>query len=236
MIRRNLLYRFLNALLITAVPVVLGAQGSFKPLTDLQIFGSTTNKFLEIQLDIKDIEGSAYLEEEFTEGRVMMYNTMYEGVRLRYNVYNDLFEANQGDNNIVIDPLKNDIDTFYYQGYKFVRKFLPHQDQILSHVGVLFDHRNCTLYKKFRTILIPAEKASAYTEAKPARFNTVQPDYYLGRGEDLFLLKGNKAIADFFQVEQKEVKNLVRSRKLKLQREEDLIRICAHFSGQESGE
>ena len=125
--------RILLIFLVSAAPGMLIAQGGFKPMTDLQIFGSSTYNFREMQLDIKDIQGTAYLEEEFTPGKVLMNRTVYEGIRLRYNVYNDLFEANLDENTIVIDPAKNDIDTIYYKGNKFVRKFLPRQDQILSH-------------------------------------------------------------------------------------------------------
>ncbi len=214
------------------MPTLTFAQSGFAPLVDLQIFGSSPNlDFRQNQTKIKDAMGSPYLEEDFSDGKVLMNNTMYEGVQLRYDIYNDLFEARLGQNTTVIDPSKNSIDTLYYSGYKFVRIFLqPDKNNVLSHVAVLYNHIDCNLYKKYKVAFIPATKPSAYAEAKPAIIDTVLPDYYLGSGEELILLKGVKSIAGFFEVEPKEVKSMINSHQLKLQNEVDLIKICAHFS------
>ncbi len=213
------------------LPCLLSAQSGFKPMTDLQIFGSTTYDFRKSQMNIKDVKGTPYLTEDYLEGRVLMSNTMYEGIQLRYDVYNDWFEARLEQNTIIIDPVKNVIDTLYYSGYKFVRIFIyPDKRNALVHVAVLYKSDKCNLYKRYKVTLIPATDPSAYTEAKPAKFDSVLPDYFLGRGEEMTLLKGVKSIAGFFDVETKEVKSMMKSSQLKLQNEEDLVRICAHFS------
>lgn len=219
------------ALILIALPSLLSAQSGFKPLTDLQIFGSSTFDFRQSQLNIKDVKGTPYLSEEYMEGNVLMSSTMYEGILLRYDVYNDRFEARLEQNTIIIDPVKNVIDTFYYSGYKFVRIFIdPDRSNALAHVAVLYKSNHCNLYKKYKVTLIPATKPGAYTEANPAKFDPVLPDYYLGSGEEMILLKGVKSIAGFFDVEPKEVKSMMKSSQLKLQSEEDLVRICTHFS------
>jgi hypothetical protein len=81
------------------------------------------------------------------------------------------------------------------------------------------------LYKKHNTTLAAATSASAYTEAKPAEFKSESPDYYLERGVDLELMKGANTLADLFQVQSGEVKQLIKSNHLNVKREEDLIRI-----------
>lgn len=229
MIPSRLFYRI--ALMLLLLPGFMAAQSGFKPMTDLQIFGSSTYDFRTSQINIRDVKGTPYLTEDYLEGKVLMGNTMYEGVQLRYDVYNDRFEARLEQNTIIIDPVKNVIDTTYYSGYKFVCKFIhPDKSSALAHVAVLYKSDNCNLYKKYKVALIPATNPSAYTEAKPAKFDSVLPDHYLGRKNELTLLKGVKSIADFFEVETKEVKSLIKINQLKLQSEEDLVRICEHFS------
>lgn len=218
-------------LVFLIVPSLSFAQTDIQPLTDLQIFGTSTYDYRESVTDTKEIKGTPYLSDEYSEGKVLVNNTLYQDVLLRYNVYNDLFEARLGENSIVIDPVKNPIDTIYYEGHKFVRKFLQStKNNRLSHVAVLYKHSNSSLYKRYRITLVQATRPGAYAEAKPAAFDPKQPEYYLGRGEELSLLKGVKAIADFFEVEAKEVKSFMRSGQLKLQHEEDLITLCNHLS------
>jgi len=225
----TLFYRMVFLLLL--LPGILAAQSGFMPLTDLQIFGSSTFDFRKSQISIKDVKGTPYLTEDYLEGKVLMGNAVYEGVMLRYDVYNDRFEVRFEQNTIIIDETKSIIDTLYHSGYKFVRKFLlPGKSNVLSHVAVLYKNNDFNLLKKYKVTLIPATNPSAYTEAKPAKFDPVVPDYYLGRGEEVILLKGVKSIAGFFHVEPKEVKSLMKSQQLKVQNEEDLVRICAYFS------
>jgi hypothetical protein len=210
-------------------------QGGFRPLTDLEIFGSTTLEFRKIQLDIKDIEGSPYLSEEFSEGKVLMNNMLYDGVNLRYNVYNDRFEVNLDTETIMIDPVKNTIDTLYYLEQKFVRKFLnPEKSNELSHVEVLYSHPDGNLLKKYRIELIPATQPGAYTEAQPAKFKTSSPFYYLERPGNMVLYKGVRSLAEFFATDSKEIKKLIKTHRFKLQDEKDLTSLCALLSTQSS--
>ena len=213
------------------------AQGNFMPLTDLQIFNATTYDFRESGTSMHDIKGSPYLKDEFSEGTIVMNNITYQDVMLRYNVYNDLFEARLGKNSIVIDPVKNPIDTIYYQGNKFIRRFLnASKNNRLSHLAVLYKHGSVSLYKRYRISLVQATSPGAYAEAKPAEFDPRMPEYFLGRGDELQMLKGVKTIASFYEVDAREVKSLLKSGQLKLQREEDLISICTHFSNLNTGE
>ena len=171
------------------------------------------------------------MDEAFSEGKILMGNTLYEGVQLRYNIYNDRFEARLLNTTIELDPLKTPIDTLYYAGYRFVLKFMqPGTNKDLSHLLVLYHHADFNLFKKLKITLTPETKPGAYAEGQPAQFNPSLPEYYLERGEEMVLVKGAKSIAEFFEVEPKEVKSLIRSGQSKLQREEDLVRICTHFS------
>lgn len=223
----------LTTCLVLFISVGLKGQNSIQPLTDLQIFGTSSFEFRNRALNLKDIQGSPYLDDEFSEGKLQMGNVLYDSVLLRYNVYVDRFEVRLEKNTIELDPVSNNIDTLYYSGQKFVRKFLQSdKNRELSHMAVVFDHPRCTLYKKYKLALIPEKKPGAYTSAQPAKFDPVQPDYYLGKGEDLVFLKGVKTFALFFDVDPGEVKSLVKSNRIKLQDEKDLVTLCSLLSEQ----
>ena len=211
----------------------LPGQYNIESFADLQIFGIATFQNRNKELKLNDVKGSPYLTEDFLEGKVLMGQTLYKGVQLRYNVYGDRFEARLDQSIIEVDPVTNPIDTLYFYGHKFVRKFLQsHKNKDLSHLAVLYSHPGCTLFKKYKVTLIPETKPGAYVEAQPAKFDPGLPDYYLGKGEELILLNGVKSIAEFFQVESKEVKSMIKTKQLKLQDEKNLIIICAYFSNQ----
>jgi hypothetical protein len=207
------------------------AQNQVEMLSSLQIFGAQSLDYHQRKLDITDVKGSPYLTAEFQEGKLLMSNILYEGVQFRYNVYSDRFEVRLNQETIELDPVKNAIDTLYYSGYKFVRRFLPpDKNRKLSYVAVIHGDGSITLLKQFRISFNPARDAGAYEEAKPAEFIPVSPEYFLERGGEQIQVSGVKSVAGFFGVDVKEVKSYLKSNQMKISDEEDLARICAHFS------
>jgi hypothetical protein len=71
-----------------------------------------------------EISGSPYLTEEFRSGMIHWNRMWYEGIDLRYNIYQSNFEARLENGIIVIDPIKNNMDTLKYNEEVFVKKFL----------------------------------------------------------------------------------------------------------------
>jgi hypothetical protein len=70
------------------------------------------------------VNGSPYLTEEFRSGMIYWNRMWNEGIDLRYNIYQGNFEAKLESGIIVIDPLKNNIDTLKYMEEVFVKKYL----------------------------------------------------------------------------------------------------------------
>jgi hypothetical protein len=218
------------ALFLTG-PGLLQAQYDVEILQNLQTFGSASLDYRQRQLEIKDVTGTPYLTEEFREGKVLMGRTLYEGIQLRYNIYSDRFEARLDQQTIELDPVKNAIDTLYYAGDRFVRRFLqPHKNRMLSHVAVIYNDSGCTLFKQYRVNFTPPREPGAYEDAKPAEFTPERPLYYLEGEEGLSQVKGAKSIALFFKTDPKQVKAFVKSNQLSLGNEDHLVRVCAYFS------
>lgn len=218
------------ALLLTGAGL-LQAQYDVEVLQSLQTFGSASLDYRQRQLEIKDVKGTPYLTEEFREGKVLMGRTLYEGIQLRYNIYSDRFEARIDQQTIELDPVKNAIDTLYYDGKRFVRRFLqPHENRNLSHLAVIYDDGGCTLFKQYRINFTPPREPGAYEDAKPAEFIPERPLYFLEGEGSLFQVKGVKSIALFFKTDPKQVKTFVKSNQFSLGNEDHLVRVCAYFS------
>jgi hypothetical protein len=219
------------AVLMALLTVGSAGQDHVEVLMNLQTFGSARFDYRKRQVEYKDIKGSPYLTSDFQEGQLLMSNTLYKGLQLRYNVFADRFEVRLNQETIELDPVKNAVDTLYYSGYKFIRRFLqPEKNRALTYAAVIYSNGFCTLLKKFRISFTPATDAGAYEDAKPAQFSAIRSDFFLERGGEQSLVKGVKSIATFFNVEVKEVKSYIKSNRLKIGVDGDLARICAHFS------
>src|SRR5665648_995617 len=56
-------------------------------------------------LKMSDIQGTPYLEEEFSNGKIITSEgTTYDGIPLRYNAYSDDLEFQKGEDTYNIDP------------------------------------------------------------------------------------------------------------------------------------
>ncbi len=229
---KGISHRFIpvTAILIGVVNVTC-AQNNVEVVKSLQTFKAASLDYRQKDPDIRDVKGSPYLTEDFKEGMILMGNTLYKGIPLRYNVYNDRFEARLQEGTIEIDPETNPIDTLYYNGLKFVRRFLqPGSNKIISNVAVIYNAGAVSLLKKYRIVFNPAANARAYTKARPAEFKVAKPYYYLARGEEQIMVRGVKSISEMLQADKKEVRSYITSNRIDIDDEVGLIQICSHFS------
>jgi hypothetical protein len=68
------------------------------------------------------VKGSPYLTEDFHSGMIYWNGMWNKGIDLRYNIDQCQFEARLESGIIVIDPIKNAIDTIKYREEVFVKK------------------------------------------------------------------------------------------------------------------
>lgn len=179
------------------------------------------------------INGSPYITEEFSSGKIHWNRIWNEGIELRYNIYQGTFEANLENGIIVIDPLKNNIDTVKYRDEVFVKKFLTvGNDKQVVYLSLLGQRNGYALYKQYKIKLTEAvTDTDLYHEAKPAEYKTQTPIYYVFRGNEHWTAKGIKSLAEIFQIDAKVVKKYLKDNKYKLSREEHLLEAVLHFSG-----
>jgi len=179
-----------------------------------------------------EVKGSPYLTEEFSSGMIHWNRMWNEGIDLRYNIYKGNFEAKLESGIIVIDPIKNNMDTLKYREEVFVKKYLKVGDDLLMvYLSLLGQQNGYALYKQYRIILTEAiTDTDLYHKAKPAEYKTQTPVYYVFRGNEHWTVKGSKTLAEIFQIDAKVVKSYLKDNKYKLSNEEHLLEAVLYFS------
>jgi len=179
------------------------------------------------------INGSPYITEEFSPGMIHWNLTWNEGINLRFNIYQGTFEAKLESGIIVIDPLKNNIDTIKYREEVFVKKFLTvGKDRLVAYLPLLGEKNGWALYKQYRIKLTEeVTDTDLYNEAKPAEYKKLDPVYFVFKNNVHWTVKRSKSLAEIFQIDSKVLKKYLKDKKYKLSREEDLIKTVLYFSG-----
>ena len=182
--------------------------------------------------DNSKVNGSPYLTEEFRSGMIYWNRMWNEGIDLRYNIYQGNFEAKLESGIIVINPIKNNIDTLKYREEVFVKKYLKvGKDLLVVYLSLLGQQNGYALYKQYRIKLTEAiTDTDLYHKAKPAEYNTQKPVYYVFRGNEHWTVKGSKTLAEIFQIDAKVVKSYLKDNKYNLSREEHLLEAVLYFS------
>lgn len=179
-----------------------------------------------------EVNGSPYLTEEFGPGMIYWNDTWNEGIDLRYNIYQGSFEANLESGIIVIDPIRNNIDTIKYSDEVFVKKYLKADQGIqVVYLSLLGQQNGYALFKQYRISFEEAiTDTDLYNKARPAAYKAEAPVYYVFRDNEHWTVKGSKTLAEIFQIDAKEVKRYLKDSKYKLSREEDLLEAVLYFS------
>ena len=222
---------------IFILPLVLLSCGTLRgqnleqSYMDLERHLNTSGEYLKRADERNKVNGSPYLTEDFQSGMVHWDRKWNEGIDLKYDIYNDCFEVKLKSGIIVLDPVKNNIDTLKYNGEVFVRKFLD-QGKVkrLAYMSLLGQGNGFSVVKQYKIILNAATSSDGYSDAKPAEYKANSPVFYVFKDNEMWEVKGAKTIAEIFGIEVKKVKSYLKEKDYKLSNEKDLVEAVLHFS------
>jgi hypothetical protein len=189
-------------------------------------------KTINRSINYENIQGSPYLDEELIQGYVKFSLGDSNVYFLRYNIYADEMEYLDGSSlKIISNPSELDHvhvnkHSFYYTTYKFRNSFKE------GYLEKLVDG-TVELYLKYDVDFKKYEEAkSSYHEAKPERFETGQPTWYASvENGPIKNFEVNKSgLESIFQDDYAEVQKYIKSNKLKLRKEEDVIKLFEHYN------
>ena len=177
-----------------------------------------------------DIKGSPYLNSEFVLGDIFMNEgSNFNDIPLRYNIYSDNIEfMNSKEQTMEISDPK----TYnYFEIADTIFKYLEYANGAKTQNGYLqlLSSGNVILYKKYNIGLKKAQEPEPYKEARPPEFFDKSPDFYISiNGETPLFSKNSKQAEAILSTVKADVKSYIKKEKLKLNREEDLIKIVEY--------
>lgn len=182
-----------------------------------------------------EYEGSIYESLRFINASVVNEKSGTYEVRLRYNIFTDAIEYKKGDElyNIVKRPsvhARIGEDYFYFCNFKTQRGLKKNGYFILVELN-----ENYRIYKKhILEFTEPGIKRSTLDAITPGKIRSLTNYYIEEKGILMKLPLDKKEILTVFQDKKEELQSYIKSEKIKLRKEEDLIRFVSKYSALKS--
>lgn len=202
-------------------------------INDLENILRSLNYSKDIEWNAEDIEGSAYLTEEFVNGVVVLDNGVkYVNIPLRYNIYNEEIEFKNRKGQVFninnpeyIQELTIGESKFIYCAYKSKKESKKLFAEIMAEGQV-------SLLKHHQLKLLPPQQAQIHKEAQLPKLVKI-PSQYLLRTPDgtIHFFKNEKELLKILKDKSEKIISLIDQEKLSVNKEKDLITIVEFYNG-----
>ncbi len=182
----------------------------------------------------QDIEGSAFMFEDFLSGNIKLKDGgIYNGL-LRYDKYAGEIHFKKDDEIYAIAfPEKVEYiqiadKRFIYSDYK-----LSETEPISNEGGyfvVLID-KNCKLLAKKNIMIKDAQASKGVVEAKPAKFIDKSDSYFIKTGDlPAIAVKSNISLIYIFADKEAELSSFISKEKISFKKLNDLIKVVNYYN------
>lgn len=176
-------------------------------------------------------QGSVYNSVGFTESSITDENAgVYTG-QVRYNIDADIIESKIGDElyKLKRDPklyVRIKDENFYYCEFKTERMLLRKGYYVLVDLNDRY-----SIYKKYFLEIKDPEKSGGTTGSPTPGHIKVETAYFLEEGGIIKELpKDKKSALIAFKDKEDELKAYIKAEKIKLRKEEDLVRLVSRYN------
>ncbi|MDP4208832.1 MAG: hypothetical protein Q8928_08475 [Bacteroidota bacterium] len=185
-------------------------------------------KFRESNANYQNIEGSPYFTSDFVKNELYFTTGDSLEISLRYDIYKDEVEFKNKDqilwlekDNVKKIRMQNNILEIF--NYKVGNKLLK------GYFFCIKPGKNA-LYKKLSVTFLPAEQPKGYQDARSAKFEKNDDEYYLKTTDSLFFKVTKKNDLEGNLLKNKQVEAYIKSSKLKVGKERDLIKLVDYIN------
>lgn len=224
--------RVIFFILLFVLTSSLNAQTMLNGLMDSYRFKKMTDGGNILNdLKMSDIEGTPYLDEKFSNGKIITQEgTTYDGIPLRYNAYSDDLEFQKGEDTYNIDP-KTIIRRAEFGGAIFGCMKYDFFGKIQNGLFEILTEGKATLLVKFTIKFLEKDKVQAFADPKPARFDTPKKEYYMTiDGAPAKLITNKKSLLELFGNRKDEMESYISKNKLSVREDDSLKKIVVHFN------
>lgn len=180
-----------------------------------------------------DYDGSPYMKDEFSESIVIFKSgEVFEEVPLRYNIFNDQFEAEMEKGvyalkrGSVVTEVIIDDRHFEYSPYIYMSKEKAGYLELL-HKG------DYSLYRQLQVEFKEAQPAQPYIEERPAMFNRKNPLYYIAKGDETpVFIKNRRDAISYGKQNGMELKKYIKKNKLRMRDLDDFMQVVKYMNQQ----
>jgi len=210
----------------------LNAQTMLNGLMDNYRFKKMTDGTLtRNNLKMSDIEGTPYLNEEFSPGMIItIEGKTYDTIPLRYNAYTDDLEFQKGEDTYNIDP-KTIVRRAEFGGAVFGCMKYDSFGKTQNGLFEILTEGKAILLIKYTIRFLEKEKVQAFVDPKPARFEASKKEYYISFDDAVAkLITNKKNLLELFVDRKDEMESYISKNKLSIREDDDLTKIIAHFN------
>jgi len=183
-------------------------------------------------LSAEDIEGSPYLNDEFTEGVVFTTSkTRYEEIPLRYNIFHDQIEIRSDDGHVLGLAVPDVVEKLEFGEYHL--EYVPYMNvkKVRHGFFVVEEKGYATLYSKLQVQFVEAKPAGAYQNPQPPKFVRRPDEYYIRLGKDpASPVFRKKDIESVFPDHKKEVASFIKKNNVRPNRPEKLKELVQYYN------
>ncbi|RZT96042.1 hypothetical protein EV201_0673 [Ancylomarina subtilis] len=176
-------------------------------------------------------EGSPYLDKEFQTGSLIKKDSsIFDNLKLRYNIYNDRVEFLKKDI-IKIVPSRN----FTSKVIIGEKTFKLSQYLIKGHpkFGYLeqLTQGDCCLYYRHKVSLNPAVQGNAYQEPKPAKFVNAKGMFFIQlKDEPIMQITKKKHLIVQLSNNNNDIQKFYKKEKINIKMKEDFIKLVQYYN------
>ncbi|MDD4227321.1 MAG: hypothetical protein WCY58_10950 [Mariniphaga sp.] len=181
-----------------------------------------------------DIEGSPYLSDDFVDGSLYTTSkTRYDGVAIRYNVYNEQVEIRSDDGQVLGLAVPDVIERLEFGGYQLENVAYSSAKKVKKGFLVVLEKGYASLYSGPRVQFIDTKPAGAYQDSQPAKFVKRPDEYFIKVGKDpARIISKTKDIVAQFPDHQKEVAAFIKKNKVRINQPESLKELIQYYNNQ----
>lgn len=210
------------------VSILVSAQAFSQNIgyNNLQSFLLKENYQVKNHDNYQNIEGTAFLNKNFSKGEIFTTYGNYKDVEMKYDIYEGSFLLNVDNKTMYLDQLPS-VKKIELDGTDFFIKKYKINGKDRQSFMIRLDSGQVSLYAKKNVSLRPEEPPKALESAShPARF-VAQPDsYFLQMGSgNLVLIESIKDFYEIFPEKAEPLKSFVKKEKLGVKKEKELIQI-----------
>ncbi|WP_289053617.1 hypothetical protein [Carboxylicivirga marina] len=175
--------------------------------------------------------GSPYLFETDQGKLILADEQSFEGLTMRYNVYNDEMEIKKGDQYYSI-PKEKLFPSMVLDGHHFALKvYVDSNKKQIAYFEEFVNDSLCGFFIKHNIFLSEPEESRPYKDAKPAEFKSKMPGFYIAFNKDvLHEVKTKKDFLELAPAHQEELAAYIKKHKTKFKKTDSVKRLVEYYN------